>query len=75
MTTKIAISLPDDQVAALRAAVRDGSAKSVSALVSAALKEWADKETLGQFLTHLDEVHGPVGAEELAWAREAVAGA
>ena len=73
MTTKIAISLPDEQVAALKAAVRGGAAKSVSALVSAALKEWGEKETLGQFLSHLDQVHGPVPAEDLAWARDAVA--
>jgi len=73
MTTKITVSLPDEQVAALRAAVRDGEGRSVSALVSAALSDWTEKETLAQFLAHMEQVHGPIPAEDLAWARQGLA--
>jgi len=72
MTTKIAVSLPDEQVEELRAAVRAGKAASVSALVSRALADRSGRESLSGFLAHLDEVHGPVPEEELAWATAAL---
>jgi Arc/MetJ-type ribon-helix-helix transcriptional regulator len=72
MTTKIAISLPDEQVAELRAAVRSGRAASVSALVSEALAERSGRESLTDLLAHLDEVHGPIPDEDIVWAQAAL---
>lgn len=68
MTTKIAVSLPDDQVAAARRAVRDGRAPSVSAYISAALKTQQDRDSLGLLLDDLDREYGPVPAEAAEWA-------
>ena len=72
MTAKITVSLPDEQVEALRKAVRAGQARSVSAMVSQALTAQADRETLGQLLAHLDDLHGPVPDEDQSWARAAL---
>lgn len=72
MTTKITVSLPDEQVAALKAAVRSGAARSVSALVSAALADRQQQETLDEVLAHLERVHGPVPEEDREWARTAL---
>ena len=73
MTTKITVSLPDEQVEALRAAVRAGRAKSVSSAVSAVLSEHLPKETLAEFLADLSKEHGPPSAEDVAWAKQALA--
>lgn len=70
MTTKITVSLPDRQVAALKAAVQAGQGRSVSALVSSAVEEWQQKETLTDFLAHLADVHGPVPPADVAWAEQ-----
>jgi Arc/MetJ-type ribon-helix-helix transcriptional regulator len=68
MTTKIAVSLPDHLVAAARAAVRDGRAASVSAVVADALRSHLRVNSLQAFLDDLDEELGPPSAEALAWA-------
>ncbi len=72
MTAKITVSLPDEQVELLKAAVRDGQAKSVSSIVSHALQVWAERESLAQYLAHLEEVHGPIPEEDRQWARRAL---
>ena len=72
MTTKITVSLPDEQVAALRGAVSRGEARSVSAMVGRAVAAQTDRETLAGLLAHLDVVHGPVPDDDDAWAREAL---
>ena len=72
MTTKIAVSLPDEQVAELRAAVRAGQAKSVSALVSQALAERRGRTSLQDLLAYMDEVHGSISDEDAAWAESAL---
>ncbi len=56
---KIAVSLPSEQVAALRAAVRDGQAASVSALVSEAVGDRLERESLASFVAFLDAEWGP----------------
>jgi Arc/MetJ-type ribon-helix-helix transcriptional regulator len=68
MTTKIAVSLPDDLVEATRAAVRDGRAASVSALVAQALRSHLRINSLQSFLDDLDAELGPPSPEDLAWA-------
>jgi Arc/MetJ-type ribon-helix-helix transcriptional regulator len=72
MTTKITVSLPDEQVAALREQVRSGAARSVSALVADALAARQQRETLDELLADLERVHGPVPPEDTEWAREAL---
>lgn len=74
MTTKIAVSLPDDQVAAARRAVREGRAASVSAYVSAALSAHQDREGLRVLLDDLDHEFGPVPEGVAAWAKQAADG-
>jgi Arc/MetJ-type ribon-helix-helix transcriptional regulator len=72
MTTKIAVSLPDDQVAAARAAVEEGRARSVSAYVSTALARQSAEDELLVLLDH-DEIAGePATDQHRTWAREAL---
>lgn len=70
MTVKITVSLPDVQVEAARAAVREGRAASVSAYVSAALAAHHEGDSLQALLDDLDAIHGPVSNEAMEWARE-----
>ena len=72
MTTKIAVSLPDELVAAARQAVAEGRAASVSAYVAEALAERRADEDLARLLDEMDAVHGPPAAEHFAWARRAL---
>lgn len=74
MTTKITVSLPDGQVEALRAAVRAGRAKSVSALVAETLEEFLPRETLADVLAEWNAEDGPPTAEDYAWAKKAMFG-
>lgn len=60
MTTKIAVSLPDELVEAAREAVRDGRAASVSAYVADAMADKARRTSLGEILDQLDRLYGPV---------------
>ena len=71
MTTKIAISLPDDIVEHARREVREGRAKSVSAFVCAAMQERIRRGRLEDLLDEmLEESGGPLTDDERAWARE-----
>jgi Arc/MetJ-type ribon-helix-helix transcriptional regulator len=72
MTTKIAVSLPDELVAAARQAVAEGKAASVSAYVAEALAERRADEDLARLLDEMDAEHGPPTAEHFAWARRAL---
>ena len=71
MTTKIAVSLPDEQVEAARAAVAEGRAPSVSAYVSEALSRRSAEDEL-LLLLEQDEARHPSTPEHLAWARRAL---
>ena len=53
LTTKIAISLPDDLVAAARKAVADGRAASISAFVANAIEEHGRYEELAVLLSEM----------------------
>ena len=68
MTTKIAISLPDHQVAGIRHAVEQGRAASASGYISAALARAEREDSLAALLDDLDRELGPVDADDLAWA-------
>ena len=65
MTSKIAVSLPDELVAEARAAVADGRASSVSAYVAAAMREKAKLDDLRSLLDEvLAETGGPLTDQE-----------
>jgi Arc/MetJ-type ribon-helix-helix transcriptional regulator len=68
MTTKITVSLPDHLVEAARAAVRDGRAASVSAVVAEALRSHLRGGDLKSLLDEWDEEFGPPSPEDFAWA-------
>lgn len=72
MTTKIAVSLPDDQVASIRHAVAEGRAPSVSGYISAALSRTEREHALTRLLDDLDRELGAVADDDLAWADTAL---
>lgn len=72
MTTKITVSLPDEQVRAAKRAVAEGRAASVSAYVSEALRQKTADELLLEMLDEMDELYGPPSEEDEAWARKAL---
>lgn len=72
MTTKIAISLPDEQVAAAKQAVKDGRAPSVSALISQALDHRLAEYTMADVVAAFIAEDGEPSAEDVAWAKEAL---
>lgn len=72
MTTKIAVSLPDELVAEARRAVREGRAQSVSGYVAEAMSERSRREGLAALLDDLDEEFGAPGSAALRWADQQV---
>ncbi|MDR1078382.1 MAG: hypothetical protein LBL55_06955 [Propionibacteriaceae bacterium] len=75
MTTKIAISLPDEQIDSIRRAVDQGRAKSVSAFIGAAVARVEREGALARLLDELDHELGPAGPDDLAWADQALGSA
>ena len=72
MTTKIAISLPDEQVVAARRAVAEGRAASVSAYVSQALGAHSGYDDVAALLSEMAAEAGPPTDADRAWARQAL---
>jgi Arc/MetJ-type ribon-helix-helix transcriptional regulator len=70
MTTKIAVSLPDELAAAARRAVDDGRAASVSAYVAAALARQVREDDVTALLAEMRAEHGAPSPEDYAWADE-----
>jgi Arc/MetJ-type ribon-helix-helix transcriptional regulator len=70
---KIAITLPPEQLARVRRAVRSGQAESVSGYIAHVLAEHEHRESLRNLLRDLIEAHGEPTKEERAWARRALA--
>jgi len=66
---KIAITLPEEQVAAARQAVADGRAASVSAYISQALARRDADEELAESIAEIYAETGPPTEEERTWAR------
>ncbi|MBV9762217.1 MAG: hypothetical protein JO340_16770 [Acidobacteriaceae bacterium] len=71
--SKIAISLPRDQLARVQEEVRAGRAGSVSGYISGVLAEQQKRESLRTVLRDLIEQHGAPKAEDLEWAERALA--
>ncbi len=72
MTTKIAISLPDEQVSAARRAVAEGRAASVSSYIAQALADRDEYAELAELLADMAVEQGPPTDEDRAWARRAL---
>ena len=68
MTTKIAVSLPDELVEQAKAAVAAGQAASVSAYVAEALREKGRRRTLADWIAEQEAELGPITDEDRAWA-------
>lgn len=66
---KIAITLPPEQLALVKLAVRDGRADSVSGYIARAVAQQAREESLGALLADLTRQHGAPSGKARAWAR------
>jgi Arc/MetJ-type ribon-helix-helix transcriptional regulator len=65
---KIAITIPEELLAEVKAAVARGEAASVSAYISEAVAQANGKRPYQQYFDLLDELHGPPSPEDHAWA-------
>ena len=72
MTTKIAVSLPDELVEDGRRAVTEGRASSVSAYVAEAMRERERYGELTSLLAEMASESGAPTASDRAWARRAL---
>jgi Arc/MetJ-type ribon-helix-helix transcriptional regulator len=68
MTTKIAISLPDELLDQARRAVAEGRAASVSAYIAESVMQRERRDSLTELLDDLDRELGPPGPEAQEWA-------
>jgi Arc/MetJ-type ribon-helix-helix transcriptional regulator len=71
-TTKIAITLPEEELAKVHRAVRDGRADSVSGYIAQVLSETARQESLRDLVRDLIAEHGEPTQQEKKWARRAL---
>jgi Arc/MetJ-type ribon-helix-helix transcriptional regulator len=69
---KIAITLPEEQVAAARRAVAEGRSPSVSAYISQALARRDADEELAETVAEIYAEAGQPTAADRAWARQAL---
>ena len=71
--SKIAISLPKDQLLRVHREVRAGRADSVSGYIAKVLEEHERRESLQAILRDLIEQYGEPTAEDVKWAEHALA--
>jgi hypothetical protein len=71
--SKIAISLPKDQLVRVHREVRAGRADSVSGYIARVLAEHEGRESLQVLLRDLIEQHGKPAAKDMKWAERALA--
>ena len=71
--SKIAISLPKDQLARVHREVRAGRADSVSGYIAGVLAEHEKRESLRALLRDLTEQYGEPAAKDIKWAERALA--
>ena len=71
-TTKIAITLPVEQLARAQRAVRAGRADSVSGYIARALAEQEREESLRTLVRDLIVQHGEPSKQEILWAKRAL---
>jgi Arc/MetJ-type ribon-helix-helix transcriptional regulator len=68
-TEKITVALAPEVARRAKKAVKQGRAKSLSALVNGLLDERLRRDELDEVLAQMDAEHGPVDEETRAWAR------
>jgi len=71
--SKIAISLPTDQLARVHQEIRAGRADSVSGYITRALQEQEKRESLRALLRDLTDQHGEPAGKDIEWAECALA--
>ena len=71
--SKIAISLPREQLARIHREIRTGRADSVSGYIAGVLAENERRESLRALLRDLIEKYGQPTAEDAQWAERALA--
>jgi Arc/MetJ-type ribon-helix-helix transcriptional regulator len=71
--SKIAISLPKDQLARVRREVRAGRADSVSGYITRALEQQEKRESLRALVRDLVRQYGEPASEDIEWAERALA--
>jgi len=71
--SKIAISLPKDQLMRVHREVRAGRADSVSGYIALVLAEHERRESLRSLLRDLIAQYGEPAAEDIKWAERALA--
>ncbi len=72
MTTKIAVSLPDNLAGQAREAVREGRAASVSAYIADAMAQAARTTSITQLVADMRAEDGVPDEDDRAWARRAL---
>jgi Arc/MetJ-type ribon-helix-helix transcriptional regulator len=72
-TSKIAITLPEEQLARVHRQIRAGRADSVSGYIARALAEQERRESLRDILDDLIAQHGKPTQEDRKWAKRALA--
>jgi hypothetical protein len=70
--SKIAISLPKDQLARVHREIRAGRADSVSGYIASVLAEHEKRESLRVVLRDLVKQYGEPAAEDVKWAEDAL---
>ena len=70
--SKIAISLPKEQLVRVHREVRAGRADSVSGFISQVLAEHERRESLHTLLQDLISQYGEPNAEDVKWAERAL---
>jgi len=71
-TTKIAITIPEEQLAKVHRAIRAGRADSVSGYITRVLEEQHRHESLRELVRDLIAQHGEPTREEVLWAERAL---
>lgn len=70
--SKIAVSLPKDQLVRVHREIRAGRADSVSGYIARVLAEQERRESLRVLVRDLIEQHGKPTAEDVKWAERAL---
>ena len=72
-TSKIAITLPEEQLKRVHREVRAGRAESVSGYIAQVLAEQERRESLRELLRDLIAEHGEPERQDKQWAKSALA--
>src|SRR5258708_34383539 len=72
MTTKRAVSLPDELAEQARQAVREGRAASVSAYIADAMAQSARTRSITRLVADMRAEDGQPNEEDYTWARRAL---